>query len=125
MGAVRLGVSVPRREGPCVADRSKVRADQERRMTAFWGDESWRDIAYRREPGLFSQVESKATNEALAEGFRRRLRDVAGFEFVPEPIPMRNGTGAVVYYLFFASPNRTGAKIVKDVFDKYRDKGAC
>ena len=44
---------------------------------------------------------------------------------VPEPIPMRNKTGAVVYYLFFASPNKTGAKIVKDIFNTYRNRGTC
>jgi hypothetical protein len=36
---------------------------------------------------------------------------------------MRNTRGAVVYYLFFASPNRTGDKIVRDIFNKYRDRG--
>jgi hypothetical protein len=35
---------------------------------------------------------------------------------------MRNTTGAVVYYLFFASPNETGAKIVKDIFRKYGNR---
>jgi hypothetical protein len=38
-------------------------------------------------------------------------------------MPMRNTRGAVVYYLLFASANRTGAKIVGDIFRKYRDKG--
>ncbi len=28
---------------------------------------------------------------------------------------MRNSTGAVIYYLFFASPNKTGEKIIKDL----------
>jgi len=104
-------------------DRSKVRPDQESRMDAFWGDSSWRNVAYEKSAGLFGDIESKSTNDALAEGFRKRLKDVAGFEFVPAPMPMRNTRGAVVYYLFFASPNRTGAKIVSEIFGKYRDKG--
>ena len=33
---------------------------------------------------------------------------------------MRNRSGAVVYYLYFASPNKTGAKIVGDIFKKHR-----
>jgi hypothetical protein len=37
---------------------------------------------------------------------------------------MRNTAGATVYYLFFASPNKTGGKIVKQIFDKYKDMGA-
>jgi hypothetical protein len=31
--------------------------------------------------------------------------------------------GRTVYYLYFASPNNTGAKIVTDIFNSYRDKG--
>lgn len=106
-------------------DPSKVKQSQIERMNAFWGDESWRDIAYRPSDQLtlFGPGEiEKASNDEVAEAFRERLRRVAGFKFVPEPIPMRNSTNAVVYYLFFASPNGTGAKIVKQIFDKYRDR---
>lgn len=38
-------------------------------------------------------------------------------------MPMRNSKGAVVYYLYFASPNKTGGKIVTDIFNTHRDKG--
>jgi three-Cys-motif partner protein len=55
--------------------------------------------------------------------FRKRLQKVAGFKYVPHPMPMRNEKGALVYYLFFASQNQTGARIVKDIFDKYRARG--
>ena len=44
----------------------------------------------------------KVSNEKVAEAFRRRLKKVAGFRNVPEPIAMRNTQNAVVYYLFFA-----------------------
>ncbi len=101
----------------------KVPASQSARMDAVWGDRSWRDAAYRKEPGLFGDIVEKAGNEEVAEAFRKRLRDVAGFAYVPKPIPMRNEQGAVVYYLFFASPNRTGAHIVEEIFEKYRTKG--
>jgi three-Cys-motif partner protein len=104
-------------------DRSKVRTDQVERMNAFWGDESWENVAYESEAGLFGSIEKKSTNEALAEAFRKRLKQVAGFEYVPEPLPMRNSSGSVVYYLFFASPNRTGGKIVTSIFEKYRNTG--
>jgi three-Cys-motif partner protein len=55
--------------------------------------------------------------------FRDRLKTVAGFKYVPDPMPMRNSKGAVIYYLFFASPNRSGGKIVQDIFNKYRSEG--
>jgi three-Cys-motif partner protein len=101
----------------------KVQTSQVARMDAVWGDHSWREVAYKKTPGLFSDMEEKTTNEAVINAFRGRIRKVAGFEYVPEPMPMRNSKGSVIYYLFFASPNRTGAKIVKDIFDNYRNKG--
>jgi three-Cys-motif partner protein len=105
-------------------DPSKVTATQAARMDAVWGDGSWRTAAYQTRTDLLGQVEEKATNEQIAEAFRDRLERVAGFAFVPAPIPMRNSRGAVVYYLYFASPNRTGARIVSEIFNKYRNQGA-
>ena len=55
---------------------------------------------------------------------RDRLKAVAGFKCVPDPTPMRNSSGAILYYLFFASPNKTGQGILQDIFDTYRGKGA-
>ena len=102
----------------------KVAVKQKNRMDAVWGDHSWRDVAYKKSTGLFEDMEEKAPNKEIAEAFRKRLKEAAGFKFVPEPVPMRNSKGAVVYYLFFASANKTGEKIVKDIFNKYRQKGA-
>jgi three-Cys-motif partner protein len=102
-----------------------VAPDDVERMTAFWGDDSWRRITYTSMPTLFGDaVEMKtADNQMIAEAYRKRLKEIAGFEYVPEPIPMRNSKNAVVYYLFFASPNKTGAKIVEEIFDRYRNYG--
>jgi hypothetical protein len=50
----------------------------------------------------------------------KRLKDVAGFEFVPDPLPMRNRNKAVVYYLFLASPNAVAKKIIEEIFATYR-----
>lgn len=94
------------------------------RMNRFWGDDSWRQIAYRRERGLFDDLVEKEPNEVVAEAFRRRLRDVAGFNHVPAPMPMRNSKGAVVYYLFFAAHKPVAAEIVGDIFKKYGQRGA-
>jgi three-Cys-motif partner protein len=96
---------------------------QVQRMDKAWGDHSWRDLAYLKEPGLFGDIERKADNETFAEAFRQRLNKVEGFKYVPKPLPMCNDKGAVVYYLYFASANKTGGKIVSDIFKKYRDRG--
>ena len=104
-------------------DPGKAMGAQARRMDAVWGDDSWRSAAYATTEDLFGKFERKTTNDEIAEAFRLRLEKTAGFAFVPPPMPMRNSKGAVVYYLYFASQNRTGAKIVKNIFDTYRTRG--
>lgn len=100
-----------------------VDAEQINRMNKYWGGEVWREIAYQTQETLFGANEEKVTNERLAEGYRQRLMTVAGFEFVPKPLPMKNSSGSIVYYLFFASPNRVGKKIVESIFKKYQSRG--
>jgi three-Cys-motif partner protein len=102
---------------------SGVAPAQIERMNRFWGDESWRDAAYRREDDLFGPHEEKTGNQDIAEAYRQRLRNAAGFKYVPKPLPMRNSGGATIYYLFFASPNATGARILEDIFERYRQRG--
>jgi hypothetical protein len=62
----------------------------------------------------------KQGNDEIVGAFRQRLKKVAGFKFVPEPLPMKNSTNAVVYYLFFASQKPVAEKIISDIFGKYR-----
>lgn len=103
-------------------DPAKVTPEQAARMDAVWGDATWKTAAYRKTADLFGEIDEKVTNEEIAEAFRQRLQSVAGFKYVPSPMPMRNSKGAVVYYLYFASPNKTGDDIVTDIFNAYRDK---
>jgi three-Cys-motif partner protein len=105
-------------------DPDRVRPDQIDRMNRFWGDDSWREIAYERTEGLFGPMFQKEPNEVIAEAFRQRLQQIAGFQRVPEPLPMRNSTGALVYYLFFASQKDAAENIVLDIFEKYRNRRA-
>jgi three-Cys-motif partner protein len=93
------------------------------RMTRFWGDESWKQVAYAESPqhNLFSGPDLiKQGNDAIVAAFRERLKKVAGFSFVPEPLPMRNSNKAVVYYLFFASQKPVAEKIIDDIFKRYK-----
>lgn len=91
------------------------------RMNAFWGDESWRDVAYTESsPDLFGMIElEKVSNDRFAQAFRERLKSVAGFKRVPEPLAMRNSKSSTVYYLFFASQKGTAEGIVKYIFEKF------
>jgi three-Cys-motif partner protein len=106
-------------------DPEKVDTRQIARMNRVWGDQSWRAGVYESSGNLFGWEEKVGTNEMLAEAHRKRLREVAGFQYVPEPMPMRNRTGNTIYYLFFASPNATGKKIVEAIFNKYRNRGSA
>jgi three-Cys-motif partner protein len=94
------------------------------RMNAFWGDESWRKCAYEESsPDLFGNVDiEKVSNPRFAAAFQQRLKKVAGFRKVPEPLPMRNSKGSVVYYLFFASHKGTAEEIVSYIFDTFGRK---
>ena len=103
-------------------DVNKVSPEQIERMNAFWGDDSWRKIGYvkSKQQVLFGEEsDEKTSNSELEQGFRKRLIEEAGFEYVPEPMPMRNSNNAIVYYLYFASQKPTAAHIVKAIFKKY------
>jgi three-Cys-motif partner protein len=91
------------------------------RMNKFWGDESWRNAAYAeaRQRSFFGPELEKQSNDNIVAAFRERLKKVAGFGFVPKPLPMRNSRKAVVYYLFFASPKAVAEKIITDIFRSY------
>ena len=90
------------------------------RMNSFWGDDSWRNIIYKKKRTLFGFEEEKADNEVIAEEFRKRLKSEANFREVLKPMPMRNRTNAIVYYLFFASQKPVAEGIVKHIFKQYQ-----
>lgn len=99
-----------------------VDEDQEVRMNTFWGDDTWKQEIYSKD--LFQHpIKNGNANEVIAESFRKRLIKHAGFQFVPQPLPMRNSRGAIVYYLFFASQKPVAEKIVNSIFEKYKDVG--
>lgn len=98
-------------------------ADGQARMTAFWGDESWRQAAYSKQGSLFGgEDDIKRGNKQVIDAFTERLKSVAGFQYVSEPLPMRNSTNAVVYYLYFASQQPVAAKIVQEIVNKHKDR---
>lgn len=68
--------------------------------------------------------EKEAGNEAILAAYCKRLKEVAGFKYVPKPLPMYNSLDRIIYYLVFASQNSTGSKIAEHIFDKYRNRRA-
>lgn len=101
-------------------DKSKVTDYNIRKMTDYWGDESWGEILYPEDSQDLFGYHKKATNEYIVNSFRDRLIKVADFKFVPQPIPMKTKQGQIIYYLFFASHNRTANKIITDIFNNYK-----
>lgn len=100
--------------------------DQIERMNRFCGTDGWQEILYEeaKQLSLFGDTDRTKivnSNIKLGEWFKKeRLQKVAGFKFVPEPMLMRNSKGGPLFFLFFASHNETGKKIVADIFNKHR-----
>lgn len=106
---------------------SRVTTSQAARMTAFWGDESWREAAYEESPqfDLFgSPSVAKVSNEAVVEAYRKRLKTVAGFQHVSRGMPIRMHSNAPVYYLVHASQVQVAVKIANEIFNKFLRDGA-
>jgi hypothetical protein len=82
-----------------------------------------RNVVYETQRNFFGWPE-KEPNEVIAEAFRQRLKKVDGFDQVPDPRPMKNSKGAIVYDLYFASQDETAAKIARQIFAKYREQGS-
>lgn len=96
---------------------------EEAKLTLFWGNEKWKAELYDN-MNLFGFDEKKEQgNQRVLAAYLRKLKEEAGFKYVPDPLPMRNNQGGIVYYLIYASPNATGGRIVKHIFNKYRQRG--
>jgi three-Cys-motif partner protein len=101
-------------------NREGVSATSIARMNAFWGDESWKELAYDKNFTLFGEEDfEKVSNPRFAEAYRQRLTKVAGFKRVPNPLAMRNKNRSIVYYLFFASHKDTAEDIVTHIFERF------
>jgi|SaaInlStandDraft_2_1057019.scaffolds.fasta_scaffold41701_2 three-Cys-motif partner protein len=107
-----------------LCDPASVAQKEIERMNRFWGDDSWKNETYSTQKDLFGEdTEIKGSVLGLIKAFRKRLKDVAGFSEVTEPIPMKNEQGGTLYFLYFASQKAVAAKIARDLFKKYRVAG--
>jgi three-Cys-motif partner protein len=97
-------------------------ANQGEKLTRIWGADSWKGLAYTVQPRLFEEpvLIKIRGNETLKDGFIHRLKNIATFSYVPEPILMRNKQGGPLYFLFFASHKPVAQSIARDIFDKWR-----
>jgi three-Cys-motif partner protein len=92
------------------------------RLTKIWGADSWKHLVYVEQTDMFSPsilIKRDEGNEILKRGFQERLKQVAGFSFVPEPILMKNKVGGHLYFLFFASHKPVAQGIAEDILRKW------
>jgi three-Cys-motif partner protein len=104
-------------------DQSKVDSRKAKRLTAYWGDESWRQHAWAptKRPHLFAEFDAPEKQQvaAILAAFCERLK-WAGFRYAADPIPMRNSKGPIVYHLIFAVHHETAERVAKYVSRKFR-----
>jgi three-Cys-motif partner protein len=90
-------------------------------MDRLWGNHEWYDLLYVTQPDLFGNPRNRKIRRTSAEFLSRlfvehRLKRL--FEYVIDPIVIKNTHGAGIYALIFAGHNKSGAKIANDVFRK-------
>jgi three-Cys-motif partner protein len=90
-------------------------------MDRIWGNHDWHNLLYIRQPDLFGgarTLKKRRTDAAFLSRLfvEERLRPL--FDFVIDPIVIKNTHGADIYALIFAGQNKTGAKIADSVFRK-------
>ncbi len=104
-------------------DRALVYPGSIKRMNKFWGNNTWTNESFSSAGNMFG-YETKVSNDTFALAFQERLQNIAGFRYVPRPLPMKNSMNSTVYYLFFASQQPVASDIIEDIFRKYRILGA-
>ena len=94
-------------------------AKEREKLDAYFGTPEWFDLLYRRREDLFGEDSTEKVREAgdtLVRWYRDRLR--GAFGYVSSAREIQNTRGTPLYYLIFAGPNRTGARIANHVLEQ-------
>lgn len=89
--------------------------DRKRMLTNYFGSPDWEKIVYEDQSGLFGEQRMKKSDAGpeLARWYQKRLKQAYGYSSKPRLIT--NTQGSHLYYLLWAGPNKTGARIASDV----------
>lgn len=98
---------------------SLIESQHAERMNLLWGDDSWRQIAFKKQPGLFDAVFEKQSGDGVAMAFKERLVHRGGFKFVSKPMPFTNKQNGLLYHLLFATQVPVALKIAKAIMKKW------
>lgn len=88
------------------------------KLDDYFGSDEWFDLIYEQSDDLMGSNVAKIAHSAdvLVKWYRARLKSVFGH--VSTAREVCNSRGRPLYYLIFAGPNRTGARIADDVLKK-------
>jgi three-Cys-motif partner protein len=88
---------------------------QRAKLDDYFGDPGWFDLVYPQTRNLFGTVRAKERNaeEVLVDWYRHRLAAIFGY--VSKAYLVTNSHGGHLYFLVFAGPNKTGARIANDI----------
>ena len=93
-------------------------ARERKKLDAYFGTEEWYDLLYKSETDLVGghTAKIKQSSDVLVRWYRVRLKQVFGY--VTEAREIQDTVGRPLYYLIFAGPNRTGARIANNVLNQ-------
>lgn len=104
-------------------DRLAISEIDAERMTQWWGSEVWKNQFYGLGPKLLAgepKIQKRVNDEDIVGLYRERLRNEGSYEFVTEPLAMKNTKNATIYYILLASNNANAVKIMNEILAKYR-----
>ena len=81
------------------------------KLDQYFGTSEWYDLLYENEQDLFGENITKIqkSGDVLVKWYRQRLNDI--FPYVSTAREIQSPNGRPLYYLIFAGPNKTGARI--------------
>lgn len=85
------------------------------KLDKYFGTEEWFDLIYTKGASLFGSntIKIKKSGDLLVKWYRKRLREAFGHVSLAREVCSTDGRP--LYYLIFAGPNKTGARIANDI----------
>lgn len=86
-------------------------SQQRQKLDTYFGTDAWFEVLYRSESDLLGThvVKEQKSADRLIKWYRSRLKEAFGH--VSAAREVQSQTGHPLYYLIFAGPNETGARI--------------
>ena len=91
-------------------------ARERNKLNRYFGTKEWYDLLYEPHEDMFGEdsvTKIQASGDVLVKWYQKRLKGLFGHVSAAREI--QGTSGHPLYYLIFAGPNRTGAKIAENV----------